>query len=140
MKRAAVVHDIANLVCLPVLCSIALAGLCGVIDPTVFAWCIFAYVALDTIWIMVQPDAVPSAVTMIRAHHGVTLLLCIFPLVRKETAVFACLDGLTEINTFFLIARRQWKAKVRHTKRYICLYLSVSCFIGRHYHQLAFHC
>jgi hypothetical protein len=39
--------------------------------------------------------------------------------VRKETAIFACLDGLTEVNTFFLIARRQWKAQVRHAGLFI---------------------
>jgi uncharacterized iron-regulated membrane protein len=81
MKRAAIVHDWANLICLPILCTVAVAGLCGSVDPTTFAWCIFLYVALDTVWVMIQPEAVPAAITAIRIHHVVTLLLCIFPLV-----------------------------------------------------------
>jgi hypothetical protein len=111
MKRACVLHDIANLIFLPILCSFAFAGLCGWADPWLFSLCISTYVLLDTVWIVLQPEAVPSAVAMIRVHHFVTLLLCLFPLLRPEVAIFACLDGLTEINTFFLIARRQWKSQ-----------------------------
>lgn len=60
-------HDLANLVCLPVLCSIALAGLLGAADPYIFSWCIFTYVLLDTVWILLQPDAVPSALASTQA-------------------------------------------------------------------------
>lgn len=90
MKRAAIVHDWANLICLPMLCTLAVAGLCGGVEPTTFARCIFLYVALDTVWVMIQPEAVPAAITAIRIHHVVTLLLCIFPLVGS---VFRCSDA-----------------------------------------------
>ena len=50
-------------------------------------------------------------------HHVITFALCLAPLFRPELAYYAALDGLTEINTFFLILRRQWKSKVCPSSR-----------------------
>jgi hypothetical protein len=54
-----------------------------------------------------DPDTLPSMPWIILAHHIITFLLLLFPLRHPEYANFTCWDGLTEINTFFLIARRQ---------------------------------
>ena len=41
----------------------------------------------------------------------VTFLLLLFPLRHPAFANFTCWDGITELNTFFLIARRQWHSQ-----------------------------
>lgn len=71
------------------------------------------YVLADFIWIIVQPSTLPSAHALILGHHAVTILLLTFPLRHPDLARFTCWDGLTEINTFFLVARRQFPAYFR---------------------------
>lgn len=44
-------------------------------------------------------------------HHVVTFLLLLFPLRFPAYANFTCWDGITELNTFFMIARRQWHSQ-----------------------------
>ena len=74
---------------------------------------ILVYILLDTLWIWSVPDALPSCPNTILAHHIATAALVMAPLFRPELAIYACLDGLVEVNTFFLILRRQWKAQAR---------------------------
>jgi hypothetical protein len=62
---------------------------------------------LTWVAVLYEPDAVPSLPSVILWHHIITFLLLLFPLFRPEFANFTCWDGLTEINTFFLVARRQ---------------------------------
>ena len=47
----------------------------------------------------------------VSGHHVVTFLLLLFPLRHPAFANFTCWDGITELNTFFLIARRQWHSQ-----------------------------
>ena len=68
------------------------------------------YVLADFLWILVQPDTLPSLHNVILGHHVVTILLLTFPLRHPSLAHFTCWDGLTELNTFFLVARRQFPA------------------------------
>eukprot|EP00884_Botryococcus_braunii_P020500 jgi/Botrbrau1/7133/Bobra.0143s0013.1 len=65
------------------------------------------YVVGDYFWVLYEPDAVPSLPSVILWHHIITFMLLLFPLFRPDFANFTCWDGLTEINTFFLVARRQ---------------------------------
>jgi hypothetical protein len=84
-------------------------GLFGSVDPVkvtiLFTW----YIVADFAWILVEPTAVPSLPNVILLHHVVTFILLCFPLKYNHLALFTCWDGICEINTFFLIARRQWK-------------------------------
>jgi hypothetical protein len=68
------------------------------------------YVLADFVWILVQPATLPSLHSLILGHHVVTILLLTFPLRHPDFAHFTCWDGLTELNTFFLVARRQFPA------------------------------
>lgn len=52
------------------------------------------------VWVFLDDCAVPGALHAIRYHHVGTLVLIVFPLLRPELAWFACLDSLTEINTW----------------------------------------
>lgn len=109
MKAAAQLHDQVNLVLLPTLGVAAIAGLAGVVDPWLVTFFLTAYIVGDLIWIAVEPTCLPSLPKVIMAHHVVTLVLLSFPLRYPEFGLYTCLDGLAEVNTYFLIARRQYK-------------------------------
>lgn len=66
------------------------------------------YILVDLVWLWLRPTAVPSLANIILAHHVVTLLLLTFPLRHKQFGTFTCWDGLTELNTWFMIVRRTW--------------------------------
>ena len=68
-------HDVANLVVLPVVSSIGLLGLAGVISPRHSTFTIFFYILVDLIWILKRPDAIPNLYAVIVTHHLVVLLL-----------------------------------------------------------------
>ena len=58
-------------------------------------------------WIWLQPEAVPSLPSVILLHHFCTFVLLLFPLRYPQLAAYTCWDGLVELNTLCLIARRQ---------------------------------
>ena len=78
--------------------------------PAQVTYLFILYVLADFLWILVQPATLPSLHTVILGHHVVTVLLLTFPLRHPGFAHFTCWDGLTELNTFFLVARRQFPA------------------------------
>lgn len=109
MKLAAQLHDQVNLVLLPALGVAAIAGLAGVVDPWAVTIFLTTYIVADLVWIAIEPTCLPSLPKVIMAHHVVTLVLLSFPLRYPEFGLYTCLDGLAEVNTYFLIARRQYK-------------------------------
>ncbi|EFN53634.1 expressed protein [Chlorella variabilis] len=111
MKRACIVHDWVNLVLVPIIAAMTMAGLVGLIDPALVTYAFIAYVAGDFVWVFLQPEAVPSLPTVILAHHAVTCVLLCVPLKRPHLHWYTCVDGLVELNTFFLIARRQFRSR-----------------------------
>ena len=54
MKRACLVHDAVNLVLLPFLCALTVAGVLQWIAPEVVTSVFLAYVATDTLWVWAQ--------------------------------------------------------------------------------------
>lgn len=90
MKRACVLHDQVNLLLLPVLGGLTAAGLCGAVDPVTVTYLFTAYVLADLVWLVVQPEAVPSLPNVIIAHHVVTFALLCFPLAYPTLAIFTC--------------------------------------------------
>ena len=87
----------------------SLAGIFGLLNPVRVTEAFALYVLVDMVWLIVQPEAVPSLPNVILIHHVVTMILLYFPIRYNELAIYTCWDGLCEINTFFLIARRQFK-------------------------------
>ena len=67
-----------------------------------------AYIAFDFCWLYLYPTSVPSLANVILGHHLVTLALLSFPFRHRDFGHFTCWDGLTELNTWFLVVRRQW--------------------------------
>ena len=51
--------------------------------------------------------AVPRFAWAIVLHHTLTFLILLHPLRYEEHSLETCRDGIVELNTFFLIARRQ---------------------------------
>lgn len=126
MKRATIVHDQVNLALIPLIGALTIAGLVGAIDPAITTYAFLAYVLLDSIWLVVQPDAVPSLPFVILFHHAVTAVLLCVPLAHPHLHWYTCVDGIVELNTMFLIARRQlpWRAA-----RQLCSWLYWGTFI-----------
>ena len=70
-----IMHDVANLFALPVVSSIGLLGLAGIISPRHSTFTIFFYILVDLIWILKRPAAIPNLYAVIVTHHFVVLLL-----------------------------------------------------------------
>jgi len=124
-------HDYYNIVALPIVCISNVAHLysCAYAKPdpdplTFFSltrmsesitfdivwWCFLLYILIDTIWITLYPHCV-VAPNPILIHHFLLILgwLVIFDWPGYEFYMSASL--LVEINTFFLIAKRQISCK-----------------------------
>tara|TARA_B110001452_G_C15196811_1_gene415414 strand:+ start:130 stop:936 length:807 start_codon:yes stop_codon:yes gene_type:complete len=104
-------HDLANLAVLPLLCALVLASFASPrahVPLTVF---LISYLALDALWIVVQP-AVVKARGVLLAHHAVSMVLCAHPLLHPPHLRYVAWMAVVEFNTFFLILRRhvrqQW--------------------------------
>jgi hypothetical protein len=69
-------------------------------------WAFQTYVLIDTLWLILYPRSVPSAPAIIYHHLGV-LVGWNMPLLNQYWAFWASLAALIEMNTFFLILKRQ---------------------------------
>lgn len=69
-------------------------------------WAFLAYLVVDTLWIMIWPTSVPSAPQLVFHHIG-TLVGWVSPLWEQRWAFWSALAAMVEINTFFLILKRQ---------------------------------
>ncbi|KAI8105552.1 hypothetical protein M9434_000137 [Picochlorum sp. BPE23] len=108
-RKAIQIHDVVNLWLIPIVGVLTVLGLLDVVNPVRVTEVFVVYVIIDVVWLLVQPDAVPSLPNVILLHHAVTIVLLLFPIWYNDLAIYTCWDGLCEINTFFLIARRQFK-------------------------------
>ena len=97
----------ANLCALPVVGILSVAALLGYFDAAKVTNIMISYIAADFLWIWLEPGCLPSMPGTIMVHHAVTLLLLLFPLRVEGLHHLTCWDTIVEINTFFLIARRQ---------------------------------
>lgn len=64
------------------------------------------YLVADMIWIYMIPDSVPSDPMSILIHHLVTLVFISFPLYAEHYAWHMAITLSVEINTLFLLLRR----------------------------------
>lgn len=115
VSRQYEIHDRANLFLLPVLCVLCIAGLAGFIDCYTVTLIFTVYIIFDLSWIMLYPESLPRYPHVIMVHHVITLALLSHPLRFPKDAHFTCLDGMVELSTFCLVARRQcrgWMSKL----------------------------
>ena len=100
-------HDALNVPLVGGLAIMCILGLLGLMDAHLITKIFISYIAVDTIWIVLSPSAVPRFAWAIVLHHVLTFLILLHPLRFPEHAIETCRDGIVELNTFFLIARRQ---------------------------------
>jgi hypothetical protein len=103
-------HDALNIPLVGALSSMCIAGLTGAMDAHLVTKIFITYIAIDTTWIAFSPSAVPRYAWAIVIHHVLTFMILLHPLRFPEHAIETCRDGIVELNTFFLIARRCVKA------------------------------
>ena len=103
-------HDALNVPLVGALSSMCIAGLIGAMDAHLVTKIFITYIAIDTTWIAFSPSAVPRYAWAIVIHHVLTFMILLHPLRFPEHAIETCRDGIVELNTFFLIARRCVKA------------------------------
>ncbi|PSC73950.1 GTP-binding chloroplastic [Micractinium conductrix] len=108
LSREVIMHDRANLLALPVIGTLVLAGLFGWCDTMLVTKAFILYIAVDFFWVLLEPKAVPSKPRIILWHHFITFLLLQLPLRHPQLGLYTCMDGLVEWNTLLLIARRQF--------------------------------
>ena len=104
-------HDLANLAVLPLLCALVLASFASPLAHVPLTVFLISYLALDALWIVVQPDVVKARGVLL-AHHAVSMVLCAHPLLHPPHLRYVAWMAVVEFNTFFLILRRhvrqQW--------------------------------
>ena len=101
------VHDYINVPIVGILASLCVAGLIDLVNTYVVTKIFVIYIILDTIWILIFPDSIPSMASFIVLHHVLTFCILLHPLRYPEHSIETCRDGIVELNTFFLILRRQ---------------------------------
>ena len=113
-------HDLCNLVVLPLIITTNLAYLIAiyhygsnntdVVDDLydLMFYTFSLYLTLDCIWLLLKPASVASP-TLIILHHIVSIAGWISPYFDKEIRPWAAAAIIVEINTFFLILRRNVK-------------------------------
>lgn len=65
------------------------------------------YMLIDTIWIALQPKCVLSNPTALIVHHVASFVFLSVPFYEKQFQWHGALNLFVEVNTFFLILRRQ---------------------------------
>ena len=102
-------HDTLNIPLVGSLALLCILGLFGRFDCTFITKIFTYYIVLDSIWIVLSPSAVPNFPWIILLHHLLTFLILLHPLRYPEHSIETCRDGIVEVNTFFLIVRRQFR-------------------------------
>jgi hypothetical protein len=100
-------HDALNIPLVGSLAFFCLLGLGGQFNAVLLTNLFIYYIVLDSLWIALSPSAVPKFSSVILVHHLFTFLILLHPLRYPEHSIETCRDGIVELNTFFLIARRQ---------------------------------
>uniref|UniRef100_A0A7S0SFH6 TLC domain-containing protein n=1 Tax=Mantoniella antarctica TaxID=81844 RepID=A0A7S0SFH6_9CHLO len=100
-------HDALNVPLVGALSLLCIAGMLGAVDAGLITQIFTGYILLDTVWILASPSAVPRLAWAIVLHHAITLAILYHPLQHQEYHIETCRNGVVELNTFFLIVRRQ---------------------------------
>mmetsp|Transcript_28495 Transcript_28495/g.70231 ORF Transcript_28495/g.70231 Transcript_28495/m.70231 type:complete len:220 (+) Transcript_28495:117-776(+) len=100
-------HDALNVPLVGALSVMCFGGLLGAFDTVRITHIFVAYIVVDTLWIVLFPSAVPRFAWAIILHHILTFFILLHPLRYPEHSIETCRDGIVELNTFFLISRRQ---------------------------------
>ncbi|KAG8463680.1 hypothetical protein KFE25_003953 [Diacronema lutheri] len=100
-------HDIYNLLMLPVLCGFCFRYLLTGASFDAFVVVAYAYFIGDLLWVVCSPSCVKSP-GVIAGHHCLTMLYMLYPLAYPQLRHYMAMCLSVELNTFFLILRRLW--------------------------------
>jgi hypothetical protein len=100
-------HDSINVPVVGSLAALCIGGIFSLIDTLLVTKIFLAYIVLDTVWIIIFPASIPNTARFIIFHHLLTFCILLHPLRYPEHSMETCRDGIVELNTFFLILRRQ---------------------------------
>ena len=92
-------HDALNVPLVGGLAIMCILGLLGLMDAHLITKIFISYIAVDTIWIVLSPSAVPRFAWAIVLHHVLTFLILLHPLRFPEHAIETCRDVSTECGT-----------------------------------------
>lgn len=98
-------HDYFNLAVIPALIALSVAGIMHTPYNLPLAIIMFSYIAVDGLWIALQPHIVGSPATLI-GHHLATLLVVGHAMTCAPHIRFVSWMTIVEVNTFFLILKR----------------------------------
>ena len=106
-------HDLFNLTGLPVVCAANLYFLSTGSGERIQFILFFIYMMVDSFWVWTVPESVASASTIL-IHHVVVSAVWLIPFYLRNASLvrYSSYGPLVEINTFFLIARRNFKDSV----------------------------
>ena len=107
-------HDAFNILALPVVCTLNVLYLLteseNFLRLQFFSFLL--YLSTDTLWVLIKPESVASPLTII-IHHIVCLYAWVDPYIyAPEFSKWISAMLLVEINTFLLIAKRDWPERI----------------------------
>ena len=106
------IHDIANILVLPLVIAVNLLYLLGGDTHAKLQFLVFlTYIVFDTIFILVKPDCVASP-KVIAAHHMLVMFGWSWMLVDDTFYRWASYGLLVEINTWFHVLRRNFRSSL----------------------------
>ena len=98
-------RDYWNLALIPGLIAFTIAGITTLQWNAPLGVFMFTYIALDGLWIAIQPHIVGSPNTLI-GHHLATMLIVAHALANPLHTRYISWMTIVEVNTFFLILKR----------------------------------
>ena len=152
-ERMYKLHDMFNLVCLPIVCALyvwhihslftalpdpePVAGV--ILSPRAMVpegndswnylwWTFWWYITLDTAWVIMYPESVPSP-TDIVVHHIICLVGWHIVLCWPPWEFYISAGLIVEFNTWLLIAKRQYKETA--SPQWLNMLENVSWFFAR---------
>ena len=151
-------HDYFNLICIPVIIATNFYYLSLVLYDyslpnatdhgsttrlewaySVMFWVFNVYMAADVLWLLAVPRCVASP-GMIILHHIVSILGWITPIYDSGIRPWTAAAATVELNTFFLIARRNCRASrvldAGFLATWVLLRLGVYPYIAVGYYQM----
>jgi hypothetical protein len=134
-------HDVFNLIALPIVVVVYLMYLFDSSERYFYFqhFLFLGYLIVDTIWLLIKPDSVASAASVL-PHHAICIIgwnahlidtayakYNHLPLPGPKYARFTASGALVEINTFLLILRRNWRTNAFIEFLFYATWVAVRC-------------
>jgi hypothetical protein len=134
-KTVILIHDVATAMFLVPFSALCIAEVFFgyIVYPMFLTHALTLHMSYDLVWIILQPEIIPSLRGLIILHHLVALLYLLRPLMHPEESYLTSLAALVEIDTSILMFRRftpRWSSLYRYVNN---LYYLSNLFIRVYY-------